>query len=1809
MKSVISILFTLFMIFPVYAVQYNISDPNSGICKDGSGSLRGNVFSCPKEIELNSGDSVIASSPIAGQKVQLKAKKKIELKGRNTIGTPDVHISISSEEDIVASDTGSVIYGDVTAKKSIDVKSIKIYGDVESNNESVVFSESSNEVYGDIDAKKAITLKNILVCGEVDSDEDVNVLESNNKIISTDDAIDAKKKITIENTQVCGELDSKDLDIKDGVTRYCAAGDLSCSNTNKRCPASLTSLCTYKTPPPPFPTVPQTCDVFKGPAQRWASDDKIKLHLKSGTKITNTTVDGKVGFFNGDESNKDFKDETPNGGCDGLRCAVDESLVATVAPSFIDIDNDEYESVVVKSGSTLDGTILESNYYHEVEIESGTLELQGEYVIETLKIGKDHHSGSAILKVGSQTKLHVNNIKVEHNGKIAHLGDAEDFWIIVHGNEAHFHSDDAYQFNALILANTEVKLHKNVTLNGGVTSQKIDLHDNAVLNGAVPNDCLPEQPGLKDVPYEFGSIEGMDCTNGCNLLFQKQYENPIVFLMSTIDPDNIVDSVPTKASVATIWNSKKGATIESESMPGTSKSDRMSPIYYFVTEPGKLKFYDSSGHAVYGEAGVKTTDLAQCTSGCDRADDWEDIDYQLGSITAPVIMAQVQGKDSKWATTAIQNVNSTGFDLSLERGRQGPLSSGFKDIAYLVVPEFHGKDEDLQSNIEFYQGSRDYAQSNELPKTKSIGWSCENNKVNLHQSFSKFGVIVNKQSRVGSHGGWLRYCKQFEDGRKPTFTFAFDEDVESLGDRKHGRAESIGYFAFEIPETELPTNVCNLFPEPIQSWSGVNSELYLGNPININGWSGDYIARYVNKVSEGYQRYDESIWSPSVDEYLLLGFDHTSTAYPLYTSKVCNGDYACDVGNGDGYLDLRKVAQANILPVPQRSTSHTLRIATIDGIKNSCRDGATPKLCSYSESGKNIEVVIEKDLASLTINKEWANDTIVRVKLRDNLYIENVQISSGDNLEFVFPKLSTVTFGTFHHQSGSTQYVFDPGTQVNIRLSMTLTRAQISQEHSYPVLYAPNGTITFHESSIFRGFILADHLIFNQGTIEGAVTARKADFHHTNVTLNKPDYSCPLPPVPTGSLVVTPKYSHVLTCEVAEVEFKVVDDDGNVISSVQDNFTASHTPNSTGKWCENENRNSCSTSSGDYQSHFVNGRRTLYLSSSKLESYDVSGTWNGEFETAASKINFVPYKFDVDEQFVVAGEGYEVTAKVSSCNTQDSSLSQDYVGTPKVSLGIVQPVNGNGAISLLDYTPDFEVSDKGETTDTLSIQEAGQFKITLTDNSFDCSEISGCPESGVDKLSGSFLVNSRPWQFAICTDNDSGGNSSSGNAFVAAGGEFDVFAKPIRFTSDSSPLCNNSLVTQNYLLSAAAVSATHTLDTPSNNGAVLGSLEPGSQLTQSSSDISPDDNGYKFKSLKYSEVGSINFEVTENSNSFYGKILGGFSGNKNIGRFYPDYFKITDTTWTEPDNQAGFTYMSQDFKRVKFAVTAYNANTPSLPTANYQYFNASLKAAFDLTGAYSDRVNILSSALGKLHWTSGAVWEASFDNAQWQRLNFNQPTTTIDGPFNSTSDNSIETQLSLTITESVDPTNFKMTGSDVGALEQLLLAQPDVRYGRMALDDIGGNSGSILSIPLRTEFWDGSEFVVNEDDDRSTFNGSNVCKQVIWTSNDVKTTLASLNGSGSVVDGEEGVTANQNTPAGTDTPREQVRLWLRMDDSEPDTDGGNNISCSGSDQEQPWLRYNWRQLGDEDPSTVVTFGIYRGNDRVIYRGESGLTGQ
>ncbi|MCG9640669.1 hypothetical protein L1D22_12305 [Vibrio sp. Isolate34] len=761
-----------------------------------------------------------------------------------------------------------------------------------------------------------------------------------------------------------------------------------------------------------------------------------------------------------------------------------------------------------------------------------------------------------------------------------------------------------------------------------------------------------------------------------------------------------------------------------------------------------------------------------------------------------------------------------------------------------------------------------------------------------------------------------------------------------------------------------------------------------------------------------------------------------------------------------------------------------------------------------------------------------------------------------------------------------------------------------------------NSNVNFANQSEFRGLLYSevDVIMSNQSTVYGAVTAKAISLRNTSKIIAT-DNHC-FQPSDDYEIEISPATDLALMCGDDSPQFTINTSNNGVAQSLD--VTVGITPDA------DEFDVSVLQGSGSYPNYVSNDDGELTL---KVVAKD---TANIDFDTGykltatlvddsgkevESQFKFVPFKFSLvdgdnltNRLEAIAGQATPTVTKVLACDSGDSIVvAENYTGEAGDEVTIAHELDSSwsGSDGSLIYLPEFE---EGSASTDLTISESGLFNVTLKDSSFDCTGFAGCPEDGSYDVEGSFSVYSRPWKFAICTSNNSDGNSSSGSAFAAAGEEFDVFAKPIRFSSNTNPSCNNSLVTQNYLLSSGAVVATHTLDTPSNNGAVLGSLEPGSQLTQSSSDISPNDNGYKFKSLKYSEVGSINFEVTEDSSSFYGKILGGFSGSKSIGRFYPKYFLQENPEWNVA-NQNDIAYLGQPYDSSIHQVYPMASGESSVGNAlsNYRFFHSDLQAKFGvLDDTAIDNEFLLDTEAGT--WSNDRKhWLLNDSAAVLQRVTDSDDVSRRDAPFNTSDANSTITHFGLAVAGG-DPVSF--TDSDTLTDSVEFPVQPPARYGRMALDDIGGNSGTTLTIPLRAEFWDGSEFVVNEDDNRSTFDGSKACKQVIWHSDGAITTLASLNGSGSVDDGEEEVTANQNTPAGTDTPREQVRLWLRMGDSKPSKKTGeNDISCSTDYEDQPWLQYNWRQLGDEDPSTVVTFGIYRGNDRVIYRGESGLTGQ
>ncbi len=764
------------------------------------------------------------------------------------------------------------------------------------------------------------------------------------------------------------------------------------------------------------------------------------------------------------------------------------------------------------------------------------------------------------------------------------------------------------------------------------------------------------------------------------------------------------------------------------------------------------------------------------------------------------------------------------------------------------------------------------------------------------------------------------------------------------------------------------------------------------------------------------------------------------------------------------------------------------------------------------------------------------------------------------------------------------------------------------------------GGLTLSQNAVFTGLIYSESAVrlSNSSIVYGAVTANEIYMANT-AQIIATDNHC-FQPSDDYQIDISPATDLALMCGDDSPQFTINTSNNGAAQSL--GVTVGIAPDA------DEFDVSVLQGSGTYPNYVSNedGELTLKVVAKDTANIDFDTGYkltatlvDDSGKEVESQFKFVPFKFSLvdgstptNRLDVIAGQATPTVTKVLACDSGDSIVvAENYVGEAGDEVTIAHELDSSwsGSDGSLTYLPEFK---KGSASTDLTISESGLFNVTLKDSSFDCTGFAGCPEDGSYDVEGSFSVYSRPWKFAICTSKSSDGNSNEkdSDSFSSAGESFDVYARPIKHTNSSAVCTNDNLLTNNYFKSTASVEVTTTLDTPLITvypDAKLGDLTPVAQLTKQISSNDQANKGYKFDSLKYSEAGSFNFIATE-TGSFYGSILGGFSGSKSIGRFYPKFFVQGTPEWNVA-NQNDIAYLSQPYDSTIHQVYPMASGESDTDNAlnNYRFFSSDLQASFGILDDTSiDNDFLLDTDAGS--WSADRKhWLLNDSAAVLQRVIDSDDVSRRDGPFNTSDASSIATNLGLTVT-GVDPVSF--TDSDSVTDSTAFPVQPPARYGRMALDDIGGNSGSTLTIPLRAEFWDGSEFVVNEDDDRSTFNGSNVCKQVIWTSNDVKTTLVSLSGSGDVNDGEEEVTADQNTPTGTDTPREQVRLWLRMDDSEPSKKTGeNDISCSGSDQDQPWLRYNWRHLGDEDPSTVVTFGIYRGNDRVIYRGESGLTGQ
>nr|WP_159063738.1 DUF6701 domain-containing protein [Thaumasiovibrio occultus] len=776
-------------------------------------------------------------------------------------------------------------------------------------------------------------------------------------------------------------------------------------------------------------------------------------------------------------------------------------------------------------------------------------------------------------------------------------------------------------------------------------------------------------------------------------------------------------------------------------------------------------------------------------------------------------------------------------------------------------------------------------------------------------------------------------------------------------------------------------------------------------------------------------------------------------------------------------------------------------------------------------------------------------------------------------------------------------------------------------------------------------------VVINTGIIRGAITAEAVRL--SGDTVIKGDISsCEQPDQRT--LQITPRTGYALSCDDMPIDVQVLKFDGTIDTDFSGSLAMS--PSGVDYCWGLRSNGQCSTR----PLSFSNGKAELFLSTERAgEVAEISAevVEDTALTDTAGPFMFAPYGFRVvdaagqDPVRMVAGKPTSVYLEAVADTGARCEIIEDYDEKAEIrfdNFSYNTPSSGTRQFKIqgkaLPRT--IEVTFKGgrSTTNNINLNygDAGVVNFTVEDPDWEPEE---CSDSDCDNVTGDWqglkgtaTVYSRPLALAMCNFTAANGNKlttgveDTGFAYVDEA--FSYRVKPVVWNTNlgvnvpndangSVSIANDKLcalgVTPNFFATDGVPATWQTLFSslsypPRGDNGNLPAIIRSHDSNQNNAKF------YQVDGQRWDQSGD--FELTS---SVQGTYLG-MAVNPavtTVGRFYPRYLSVDDFGLTPPTQQGGMIYMDQPFT-LNWDIKAHGLNGSH--ASNYylfdQYQSGVGLAVEDGTGVdLSGRIN----ADVDFVWQpdTGMVVDGR-ENVTWRR-DYTSTTTTIpDGPFR-------EGNTFWSFTTSHDAATAR---SGNRALNQVPFKSsvycldvepntdfepqcywdttPDIRYGRMQLYDVVVDEAQTqVVVPLRTEYWNGDQFVLSSSDSASMFDGDAYHLENLQGNG-----VVALQGDGSVLSGESFVDAIRRVNG----LREQVRLWLCMGAQDtqgsnvdniilPNNSGGRTEICPTPNKVQPWLRYNWRELGDESPSSVITFGSYRGNDRVIFRGERGLVHQ
>lgn len=397
---------------------------------------------------------------------------------------------------------------------------------------------------------------------------------------------------------------------------------------------------------------------------------------------------------------------------------------------------------------------------------------------------------------------------------------------------------------------------------------------------------------------------------------------------------------------------------------------------------------------------------------------------------------------------------------------------------------------------------------------------------------------------------------------------------------------------------------------------------------------------------------------------------------------------------------------------------------------------------------------------------------------------------------------------------------------------------------------------------------------------------------------------------------------------------------------------------------------------------------------------------------------------------------------------------------------------------------------------------------------------------------------------SVCTSQD-----ATCSKFVSAGTEFSMKAEA---------QCSTGSVATDY---QGSINFSSNLVAPA-----LG--KPGG-LSVNNIIISEADSGsVTITDQAVSEVGV--FDLLSESSSYYTETVGTFT-LENIGRFYPHEFVMTAQSTTE--SCGGFSYMDQPGIKINYTLEA--RNTSGIRTDNYTggfaKATTSLAAEDNNDGGFYD-ARLTASSAGSAIWNNGSY---AFD----EDYRFTRAAT-LDGPY---PDLQIGVRLddnddNDSVIASLDMKSDTSSNCSVlGDCDAKLIDTIDARFGQLKLSNAFGPETLPLLMNVQTEYFDGTRFVLNDDDN---------CTGLVVTA---PTFVAQQwNGNLAVGDTDPTLISDINSGEGI--------IQFRAPGI------GNDGSVVYEYVSESWLETENTGDGsfDDGPLGTITFGQFRGNDRMIY---------